>query len=45
MEELYDCGYVKTLGTCDLDKETLEKLYEWARVCTRKWFAIGMIRL
>jgi len=32
MEELFDSGYASALGTCDLDKEMLEKLYNWARV-------------
>ncbi|EDO44307.1 predicted protein [Nematostella vectensis] len=32
MEQLYDSGYVQTLGVCDLDKPTLEKLYDWARI-------------
>lgn len=32
MECLLDSGYVDSLGVCDLDKNTLEKLYEWARV-------------
>lgn len=33
MEVLMDSGYVCSLGVCDLDKNALEKLYEWARVC------------
>ena len=33
MEVLMDSGYVHSLGVCDLDKNALEKLYEWARVC------------
>ena len=33
MEILVDSGYVQSLAVCDLDKNTLEKLYEWARVC------------
>lgn len=33
MEFLSDSGYIKDLGVCDLDKPTLEKLYQWARVC------------
>ena len=32
MEILVDSGYVQSLAVCDLDKNTLEKLYEWARV-------------
>lgn len=32
MECLLDSGYVDSLGVCDLNKSTLEKLYEWARV-------------
>ncbi|KAL9987895.1 hypothetical protein ACROYT_G002274 [Oculina patagonica] len=32
MEYLLDSGYVDSLGVCDLDKTTLEKLYKWARV-------------
>ena len=32
MECLLDSGYVDSLGVCDLNKNTLEKLYEWARV-------------
>lgn len=32
LEYLLDCGYVSNLGICDLDKPTLEKLYDWARV-------------
>ncbi|KAK3740053.1 hypothetical protein QZH41_016330 [Actinostola sp. cb2023] len=32
MEELFDSGYASALGTCDLDKEMLEKLYNWARI-------------
>jgi len=34
MECLLDSGYVDSLGVCDLNKNTLEKLYEWARVRT-----------
>lgn len=33
MEVLMDSGYVCSLGVCDLDKNVLEKFYEWARVC------------
>lgn len=32
MECLLDSGYVDSLGVCDLNKNALEKLYEWARV-------------
>lgn len=32
MEVLMDSGYVCSLGVCDLDKNALEKLYEWARI-------------
>lgn len=32
MECLLDSGYADSLGVCDLDKNILEKLYEWARV-------------
>ncbi|CAH3185444.1 unnamed protein product [Porites evermanni] len=32
MEFLSDSGYIKDLGVCDLDKPTLEKLYQWARI-------------
>jgi len=32
MECLLDSGYVDSLGVCDLNKNSLEKLYEWARV-------------
>jgi len=33
---LLDSGYVDSLGVCDLDKNILEKLYEWARVRNTK---------
>ena len=36
MECLLDSGYVDSLGVCDLDKNVLEKLYEWARVRNTK---------
>lgn len=32
MEGLLDSGYINDLGVCDLDKPTLEKLYQWARI-------------
>lgn len=32
MECLLDSGYVDSLGVCDLDKNVLEKFYEWVWV-------------
>ena len=33
LEDLVEQERVLSLGICDLDKASLEELYEWAKVC------------